>query len=54
MPSTDGRVDSRVANYVGFFDKDAHKDSKVHQDNRIENYTDVINGMLSPTKASLN
>ncbi|KAG8898898.1 Delta(24)-sterol C-methyltransferase [Tulasnella sp. 403] len=40
----DGRVKSRVANYVGFFEKDSSKDSKAHQDNRLENYTDVING----------
>ncbi|KAG8843146.1 Delta(24)-sterol C-methyltransferase [Tulasnella sp. 330] len=40
----DGRVESRVANYAGFFEKDSSKDSQAHMDNRLENYTDVING----------
>ncbi|KAG8990909.1 Delta(24)-sterol C-methyltransferase [Tulasnella sp. JGI-2019a] len=42
--SKDGRVESRVANYAGFFEKDYSKDSKVQQENRLENYADVING----------
>lgn len=46
MASTDGRVDSRVANYAGFFEKDAHNESEAHQENRMENYTDVINGEI--------
>ncbi|KAG8989136.1 Delta(24)-sterol C-methyltransferase [Tulasnella sp. JGI-2019a] len=40
----DGRIESRVANYAGFFEKDYSKDSKVQQENRLENYADVING----------
>ncbi|KAG8963360.1 Delta(24)-sterol C-methyltransferase [Tulasnella sp. 419] len=45
MPALkDGRDTSRVANYVGFFDKDSAKDSRAHQENRLENYVDVING----------
>ncbi|EJD54091.1 hypothetical protein AURDEDRAFT_110716 [Auricularia subglabra TFB-10046 SS5] len=45
-PSTanaDGRVNSRIANYTSFFE-DSHKDGKEHTDNRLANYTDVING----------
>lgn len=46
--TSDGRVKDRVANYVDFFDKDSSKDSKAHQENRLENYTDVINGTYNP------
>ena len=42
----DGRVKSRVANYTAFWDKDAARDGNVQKDNRVENYTDVINGTL--------
>lgn len=44
----DGRVKSRVNNYTGFFDKDAKgSEADAAKDNRLENYTDVVNGMLS-------
>ncbi|KAG8947520.1 Delta(24)-sterol C-methyltransferase [Tulasnella sp. 424] len=44
VPSADGRVNSRVAKYVGFFEKDSTKDGQAHQENRLENYTEVVNG----------
>ncbi|KAF8306033.1 delta-sterol C-methyltransferase [Clavulina sp. PMI_390] len=44
IPNGDGRVNERVANYVGFFDKDSSKDTEEHRKNRLENYTDVVNG----------
>ncbi|KZV90503.1 delta-sterol C-methyltransferase [Exidia glandulosa HHB12029] len=40
----DGRVNSRIANYTQFWDQDSSQDKKEHTDNRIANYTDVING----------
>ncbi|KAI0942168.1 hypothetical protein AcV7_002676 [Taiwanofungus camphoratus] len=40
----DGRVGSRIQNYTGFWQKDISKDGKADTDNRVENYTDVING----------
>jgi len=43
---SDGRVKSRVANYAGFFDKESAKETEAHKDNRLANYTDVVNGSL--------
>lgn len=40
----DGRVNDRIANYTAFFDKEAANDSEEHTKNRLENYTDVVNG----------
>ncbi|KAG8872878.1 Delta(24)-sterol C-methyltransferase [Tulasnella sp. 331] len=43
--ATDGRVEFRVANYAGYFEKDHAKDSTMsRQDDRLENYTEVVNG----------
>ena len=47
MPSAqpnDGRVDSRIGSYSGFWQKDLTKEASVNSENRIENYTDVVNG----------
>ncbi|KAF8518082.1 delta-sterol C-methyltransferase [Gautieria morchelliformis] len=40
----DGRVDSRIQNYTGFWQKDTQLDSPVDKDTRVENYKEVING----------
>jgi hypothetical protein len=40
----DGRVNSRIANYTAFFETDSKNDSEEHKKNRLENYTDVVNG----------
>lgn len=40
----DGRVKERVSNYTGFWEKDAANDNETQRANRLENYTDVING----------
>ncbi|OBZ67859.1 Sterol 24-C-methyltransferase erg6 [Grifola frondosa] len=40
----DGRVGKRIENYTGFWQKDLNKEGKADTDNRVENYTDVING----------
>lgn len=41
---SDGRVNSRIANYTAFFEADSKNDSEEHKKNRLENYTDVVNG----------
>lgn len=43
-PLEDGRVGSRIENYTGFWQKDMDKEAKVDTENRVDNYTDVING----------
>jgi len=40
----DGRVGSRIENYSDFWQKDTAKEAQVDSDNRLENYTDVVNG----------
>jgi len=40
----DGRVKERVSNYTGFWEKDSANDNETQKANRLENYTDVING----------
>jgi sterol 24-C-methyltransferase len=42
----DGRVGSRIENYSDFWQKDTAKEAQVDSDNRLENYTDVVNGVL--------
>jgi len=42
--NADGRVNSRISNYTGFWEKDSAKDLEIQKANRIENYTEVING----------
>lgn len=44
-PLEDGRVGSRIENYTGFWQKDMDKEAKVDTENRVDNYTDVINGI---------
>lgn len=44
IPNGDGRVNSRIENYTAFFDKNSVHDSEEHKKNRLENYTDVVNG----------
>ncbi|KAF8579510.1 hypothetical protein K439DRAFT_1394570 [Ramaria rubella] len=41
---SDGRVESRIQNYTGFWQKDTLKNSQVDEEVRVENYTEVING----------
>ena len=43
-PLADGRVKDRVANYTGFWQKDMSKEEAVDTENRIDSYTDVVNG----------
>jgi sterol 24-C-methyltransferase len=41
----DGRVGSRIENYPGFWQKDIRKEAQVDSDIRVENYTEVVNGV---------
>jgi len=43
-PNGDGRINSRISNYTAFFDTDSKKDNEEHKKNRLDNYTDVVNG----------
>ena len=40
----DGRVGSRVENYASFWNKDLKKETDSDNQNRLESYTDVVNG----------
>jgi len=40
----DGRVGSRIENYSDFWQKDIRKEAQVDSDNRVESYTEVVNG----------
>jgi hypothetical protein len=40
----DGRVNDRIANYTAFWEKESTKDSDTQKANRLENYTEVVNG----------
>jgi len=40
----DGRVGGRIENYTKFWQKDISKEANVDTDNRLDSYTDVING----------
>ena len=42
---TDGRVNSRIENYTNFWQKDMSKEAAIDTENRVDNYTDVINGI---------
>ena len=41
----DGRVNSRIENYTQFWQKELSNEAKVDTDNRVDSYTDVVNGM---------
>lgn len=43
----DGRERSRISNYNAFWQKDLLKEASVDTENRLDNYTDVVNGMCS-------
>ncbi len=42
--ATDGRSEGRMQKYADFWDSDMKKEEKSHTENRLENYTEVING----------
>jgi len=43
----DGRVGSRIENYNNFWHKDPSNEKEVDNDNRLNSYTEVVNGMPS-------
>ncbi|THU81749.1 delta-sterol C-methyltransferase [Dendrothele bispora CBS 962.96] len=40
----DGREDSRIQNYTKFWQKDTSKEAQTDNENRLDSYTDVVNG----------
>ncbi|TDL18780.1 delta-sterol C-methyltransferase [Rickenella mellea] len=40
----DGRVNQRIENYTNFWQKDMKQEQKVDTENRVDSYTDVVNG----------
>ena len=40
----DGRVEKRVENYSAFWQKDKSKETDTDLGNRLDSYTDVVNG----------
>lgn len=44
MPSADARSESRVSNYTKFWKKDSAQDGDADRENRLEQYTDLVNG----------
>ena len=40
----DGRIDNRIENYTKFWQKDLKKEESADNDNRLDSYTDVVNG----------
>ena len=41
---SDGRVESRVENYTKFWKKDTAQEGASDNENRLESYTEVVNG----------
>lgn len=44
---SDGRQEKRVENYTKFWQKDFGKEGETDNQNRVESYTDVVNGITS-------
>lgn len=44
----DGRQEKRVGGYTKFWQKDASNEADVDTNNRLDSYTDVVNGMCNP------
>lgn len=40
----DGREHFRISNYSGFWQKDLQKEAAIDTENRIDHYTEVVNG----------
>ena len=45
--TADGRELNRLAKYTEFWDSELKKEGSEHTDNRLANYTDVVNGKLN-------
>lgn len=44
MPAADARSEARVSNYTKFWNKDSAKDTETDKSNRLDQYTDLVNG----------
>lgn len=44
MPSADARSEARVSNYTKFWKKDSAQDGESDRENRLSQYTDLVNG----------
>lgn len=45
IPMEDGRVENRLQNYTKFWKTDLNKEEKHDSENRLNQYTDVVNGL---------
>jgi sterol 24-C-methyltransferase len=48
-PREDGRQEERLGSYTKFWQKDASKEAEIDTSNRLDSYTDVVNGMSNTT-----
>lgn len=46
----DGRQGKRVDAYTKFWQKDLNKEQEVDNQNRLDSYTDVVNGQLTTSQ----
>lgn len=44
VQTDDGRIQNRIENYSKFWQKDPNKEQDVDNQNRLESYTEVVNG----------
>lgn len=44
MPAADARSETRVSNYTKFWQKDSAKDGNADKAQRLDKYTDLVNG----------
>lgn len=49
VQAADGRVGSRIENYTAFWQKDMAKEQQADTGNRLDSYTDVVNGSSTST-----
>ncbi len=45
--TADGRQENRMENYTKFWQNDTSKEKEVDTSNRLDSYTEVVNGMFS-------
>jgi hypothetical protein len=45
VAQADGRVDERIGNYTRFWQSDLKHETNVEVENRLDDYTNVVNGM---------
>ena len=50
--TADGRHEKRMTNYTKFWQQDMSKEKDVDTSNRLESYTEVVNGTRRPIRSS--